>query len=246
MKAEVLALVLLAALLSGCATARREPPAEGNAADLNLQLGIGYMQQGHYDVALEKLQKSLGYDDRSPVAHNAIGVLYEEIGRPALAETHFRKATTLDAGFGPAQLNYARFLCAHGQPAAGESQYLALLKTPELASADEIYLGAGACARRIPDPQRAEAHFRQALEVNPNAASALYELAELYFSQGNALQARASLQRFHALAGYRRQSLELGIAIEDALGGGDLRRHYVDLMSRLADSGAARPLPASP
>lgn len=249
MSAKLIATGLALVLSVGCMTTpskQRQSVETAEAAELNLRLGIAYMQQGHYDLALTKLKKSLSYDSDSAKTHNAIAVLFEETKRPELAKEHYRKAVELDPKFGVARMNYGRLLCAGGEPEQGKEQFLALIDEAEFSARDAAYIGAGICARLASELQRAESYFREALEENPDAAAALYELAELSHLQGDNLQARAFLQRFHDKASYSPQSLRLGIVIEQALGGEDLRREYVELLSsRFADSDQARQLKKS-
>lgn len=234
-------------LLAGCAglwgPAADSP--EASAATLNMQLGISYMQQGNFDVALEKLNKAISYNDRLAEAHNALGVLYDETRQPVLAEQHFQRALALDPGFTLAQLNYAQFLCTHNKPADGESRFLALAANPPNGAVDiaiRAYSGAAVCALATADRPRAESYLRKALELKDDS-TVLYRLADLYYAQGDYLKARAFLQRFHSQAGYNPESLWLGISIEEKLGDTALQRQYTDLLlSRFAESAAARRL----
>jgi type IV pilus assembly protein PilF len=201
------------------------------------------MLQGHFDVALEKLRKALSYNDSFPEAHNAIALLYEQTGQETLAEHHYQRAVELNAEFTRAKLNYAQFLCTHGNPSEGEKQFLAVATGSPVDSADvyEAYTGAAVCALAIPDRKRADAYLRKALELKPDDASALYRLADLSYGEGEYLKARAFLQRYHALAGYSPESLWLGISIEEKLGDSPLRRQYTQLLlSDFADSDAAQ------
>jgi type IV pilus assembly protein PilF len=231
-------------ILGGCASTAPKPetPRE-EAARINLKLGAGYMQSGHYDIALEKLNKALQYDDSLAEAHNAIAVLYEEIKEDGPAEHHYQRAIELDPKYTLARMNYGRFLCAHGKPADGEKQFLMAADEPLLQSPELVYIGAAVCARKQQAEERAEAHLRRALELNPGSPRALFELAELSLAQREPLQARAFLQRYHAVAGYSPASLWLGINIEEALGDIQARREYVRLLlAQFADSKEARRL----
>jgi len=240
--------LILLPLLTACAhspVGSKPESAETNAAKLNMQLGIAYMQQGNFDVALDKLNKALARDERLPEAHNAIALLYEGTGQPNLAEQHFQRAIELDANYTLAKLNYAQFLCTHGQPAAGEDRFLAIANNPPEGSAElaaKAYTGAAVCALAT-DRQRADNYLRQALTLKPDASGTLYQMANLYYADGDYLKARAFLQRYHAQAGHTPESLWLGISIEDKLGGSPLRQEYTEiLLSKFADSDAARRL----
>ncbi|NJN47135.1 MAG: tetratricopeptide repeat protein [Candidatus Competibacteraceae bacterium] len=101
----------------------------GNAADLNYQLGVRYMQRGRFDVAQEKLEKALSFREDFPEVHNALAVLYDEEGNKELAERHFQRAIALDANFSLAVKNYGQFLCRNDQPAEGEALLLGLAQS---------------------------------------------------------------------------------------------------------------------
>jgi type IV pilus assembly protein PilF len=233
---------------NGCANLSGSGTVESDAkvAELNLQLGMRYMTQGNFGVALEKLKKSLTYDENSAVAHNAIAVLYDETNQTTLAENHFQKAVSLDPDFITAKLNYAHFLCTNGKPREGEATYVALAEEPAEGGADlayRAYMSAAVCTLKIPDQQRADDYLRKALTLKPNDANTLYQLADLYYGTGDYLKARAFLQRYHHQAGYDPESLWLGISIEDKLGDVAMRQEYTQLLlSRFADSDVARRL----
>lgn len=236
--------------VNGCANLSGSGAVESDSevAELNLQLGMRYMTQGNFGVALEKLKKSLSYDDDSAVAHNAIAVLYDETNQTTLAENHFQEAVALDPSFITAKLNYAHFLCTNGKPREGEATYIALAEEPAEGGADlayRAYMSAAVCTLKIPDQQRADDYLRKALALKPNDANTLYSLADLYYGTGDYLKARAFLQRYHKRAGYSPESLWLGISIEDKLGDTATRQKYTQLLlSRFADSDVARRLQA--
>jgi type IV pilus assembly protein PilF len=230
-----LALLSLALLLGACASTQ-EREFKRNVAEANFKLGIGYMQSGHFEVASEKLLKALQFDDNYPEAHNAIAVLYEEIREYGPAEQHYRQAIALKPDYTLARMNYARFLCMRqpGRAAEGESEYQKIAADPANAGATaaDAYAGLGLCARQRNDPAQAEIWLRQALEIDPNNNTALYQLAELSHSQGKVLQGRAFLQRYHAQTRPTPQSLWLGIVIESAPDGDvQLRRQYAALLT---------------
>lgn len=224
----------LTLLLAACANTQ-EQEFNRNVAEANFKLGVGYMQSGHFNVAAEKLLKALQYDDNYPEAHNAIAVLYEEIREYGPANEHYRRAIDLKPDYTLARMNYARFLCLRepAQTAEGESEFQKIIADPNNAgvNAAEAYTGLAICARQRNDPVQAETWLRQALDINPNNTSALFELAKLSQSQNKTLQARAFLQRYHSQSRPTRQSLWLGITIESSQDGDPLlRRDYSALL----------------
>lgn len=245
-------LTLALALLLGACANSPDQDFNQSVADANFKLGIGYMQSGHFEVAAEKLLKSLQFDERSPETHNAIAVLYEDMREYGPAETHFKRAIELKPDYTLARLNYARFLCirepVRTADAESELQKIAADSANAGANAAEAYAIMATCARKRDDPVQADAWLRKALELNPNNANALLALAELSHHQGKTLQARAFLQRYHTRIRPTPQSLWLGIAIEQAADGDpQLRRDYgVLLLSQFPNSDETRRLKQSP
>lgn len=258
------ALVLaLAAGLSGCQTigkwfgAEEDPNAAGvpqvpppriepnreEAARLNLRLGIGYIQSGDYAVAVEKLKKAIEFDDSVAEAHNALGLAHERLRELGAAEREYARAVELNPNFAPAQLNQARLACLRGQVGVGEKRLVAMADNPVGDVTPETALVEAASCVRTVAPERAEDYLRRAIELNPRASRAHYDLAVLLLDRGRATEARVELQRFHELAGYSAESLALGIRIADATGDAALRREYQTLLqSRFGGSPDARRL----
>ncbi|MCP5195570.1 MAG: type IV pilus biogenesis/stability protein PilW [Gammaproteobacteria bacterium] len=234
-------------LLAACASTQ-EQAFNRDVAEANFKLGVGYMQSGHFEVATEKLLKALQYDDNYPEAHNAIAILYEEIREYGPANEHYRRAIDLKPDYTLARLNYARFLCLRepARAAEGENAFQQIIADPSNAGANaaEAYAGLAICARQRNDPAQAEIWLRQALDLNANNTSALFELARLSQTQNKTLQARAFLQRYHSLSHPTPQSLWLGITIESSQDGDPLlhRDYSALLMAQYPNSDEARRL----
>lgn len=240
--------VTLGLALTGCVSTSvlETSPASNEAAQLNLQLGIGYIQTGRFDVAQEKLKKALEYNSTLVEAHNALAILYEETGEKTLADREYQMAVQKAPEYALARTNYGRFLCANGKANEGEGQFLLAIADPELKNADAAYAGAGTCARALEATDRAGQYFRKALEINPFSTAALFEFASLSHEQGENEQARQLLQRYHNVASYSPASLWLGISVEKALGDRQIRQEYERLLlSKFADSQEARRLTQS-
>ena len=227
-------LVYAALLLTACAslqnTSAPVEPSDSEAAQLNLKLGIGYMQAQRFNIAIEKLQKALQYDSSLVEAENALGVLYEATQAAHLAEQHYQNALQLKPDYMLAKMNYARFLCANGQTAKGETLFLEAAVAPQQEAPEIAYTGAGVCARRAGLLPQAEQYFRQALQANANASAALLELAIVKKDQSRYQEAREFLDSYHKRAGFSRTSLELAITIEEALGNTAMRDQYAAML----------------
>jgi type IV pilus assembly protein PilF len=211
---------ILVLALTACSTnpAGSDSQRARRIADTNLQLGIAYMREGDYDTAMVKLQKALEADPDSATVNGTLALLYENIGENQLAEKHFKKALQLSPKDPQTHNNYGQYLCRHGE-------YTQALEQFKIAASDPLYPGiaasltnAGICAGSIPDAKQAEEYFRKALEHDQNYAYALLQMADLMFTQGNNLAARAYIQRFDGVSKPSAESLWLGVRIESALG----------------------------
>ncbi len=221
-------------MLSGCATTTKEEPASQNerAALINVQLGAAYMEQGKYDIAMEKLQRALKEDPSLASAHHAIGYLYEHLGELDDASKHYRRAVSLDPDDSNAHNTYGAFLCRQRKWKEAEEQFALALKNPLYKSPEVAYTNAGICELGVPDLKAAEGNLRRALEIDSNYPSALFAMAQLSLSAGRYLPARAYLERYFGVAPKSAGSLWLGIQVERALGNRDIEASYELLLKR--------------
>lgn len=229
MNRPVLILTLaLSLLMVGCtSTEVREGVDPEKAAEANATLGVRYMLQGNNEVALEKLKRSLEFDDEYAPAHHYLAELYRRLDRPEEADKHFRQAIRYQDPPDSALFNnYGAFLCSNGRPDEGEKQFLKVLDNPVYPRPDQVYENLGLCAEGKPDLEKAEQYLRKALAQNPRLPKSLLAMARISHAAGNHLSTRAYLQRFHAEVQHTPESLWLGIQTERELGGKDAVASY--------------------
>ena len=203
------------------------------------------MERGQYELAVEKLRKAVEFDPEHTPAHLTLALLYDQIGRTEAAGEHYRTAARLAPGDGATQNSYGAHLCRIGRLEEAVDRFLKATEDPFYATPEVALTNAGACARRIPDPERAERFLRRALDIRPDFPDALYHMAELSYQQGQAFQARAFLQRYESAAQHEAGSLLLGYRIESSLDNGEGAAEYArDLLQRHPESEEARTLKA--
>lgn len=185
---------------------------------LQVQLGMGYMQEGEYELAMNRLSRALELGPDVPDVHDALGLLHARIGEAAVAEKHFRRAIELAPDFSSARNHFGGFLCAEGRPDQGIEQLLLAAKNPLYKHRDSAYTNAGLCRLRHGEPEQAEELMRAALGINPKAPVALLGMARLTFDSGRHLPARAYLQRYAEVGPRTAESLWLGYQVERELG----------------------------
>lgn len=232
------ALLLISALLSACAGNTRNAASGGDeAAEINMRLGLNYMQRGDYEFALEKLEKALQQDPNLPSAHNTIALLYQRLREVEKAEHHFNKAVDLAPEYSEAQNNYGAFLCQQQRYDEAEERFLIAVENPLYQSVAQAYENAGLCAMQDGDIAKAEGYFRRALQFEPTLGKSLLQMAEISYQQQNYLQARGYVQRFHDAATWTARALLVGIKTENKLGDEDAVSSYVLILrSRFPDS----------
>lgn len=236
-------MLLSMTLLAGCATpdGPGSAPSTHEAARLNMQLGIGYMQAGRFELAQDKLRRALQFDSNLAEAENALGVLHEATGAASLAERHYQRALDIRPEYLLAKMNLGRLLCSAGNTERGRQLFLEAATNPAQENPEIAYTGAGVCSRVANNPARAENDFRQALEHNAFAGGTLFEIASVTYQLGKYQDAQGYLDRYHQRNNFSPDSLQLAIDIERALGNSQMQDHYSQLLrTRFADSTEAR------
>ncbi|MGD8629726.1 MAG: type IV pilus biogenesis/stability protein PilW [Gammaproteobacteria bacterium] len=220
---QQLGVVLLLALLAGCATIGEDGQVidkekkRAAVSQANTMLGVEYLRAGNYEMSREKLEKALAADPDNTQAHDAIAVLFEQVGEPDKAEKHYKKSLRLDPDNPRGHNNYGQFLCARGRYKDAEKEFLTAANDPFYPVPSLALTNAGLCALRIPDEEMAEKYFRKALEFDPKYPPALLQMATLSYSRSNYLSARGYLQRYRESGQDTPESLWLGIRTEYAL-----------------------------
>ena len=212
--------VIVVLLLSACAsTDEQENPRINDevAAQANTQLGIMHMRDGNYEVARFKLEKALELQPDRPDTHEAIAILFAQVGETGLAEKHYRKSLRLNPEYARGHNNYGQFLCAQGHYQKAEKQFLLAAYNPFYDFPSLPLTNAGLCAKRIPDMVKAEEYFRLALEKDPAFAPALLQMGLISYSRGNYMSVRGYMQRLEEVTKHSPESLWLAIRTEYAL-----------------------------
>lgn len=221
-KSLSLPLLMCMLLMAGCATSSgnfSEKQSGKEAADTQVRLAVGYMENDKYELALERLLRATKFDPKSSEAFTTLGVLYERIGNKTEAEKSYRRAADLEPKKGAPHNNYGQFLCSVGKYDQAEKEFAIALadpfyKTPALAAGN-----AGMCAKAAGKSAVAESYLRKALNIDPSLSQLYLPLAMVLESKGEAMKARAFLQR-HETSGIPASAdfLAFAVRVETRLG----------------------------
>lgn len=166
------------------------------AARVNMQLGLGYLQEGNLPIAKEKLDRARSEDPDLPEIHSAMALLDQRLGKDKDADKEFRTALKLQP-HDPAMLNnYAVFLCSHGRPDEGVRYFEQAAANPLYATPWAAFTNEGVCLHAAHRDAEAAARFDRALRSNPAYSEAVYQASELDLELQKYADARLRIDLF--------------------------------------------------
>jgi len=191
---KIIPLLILLGLLQACfVPVNPQPSQEEKASKVNVQLGIGYMQQNNLQLASEKLTKAI---------------------RTEKAEFHYKKATKLDPENSQAANNYGAFLCRQERQLEAEKYFMRALENPLYSTPEFAYTNAAICLLQLGDAEeteQAKEYLHKAIAAKSDFASALLALANLLFDEGDYAAAKPYLDHLYLVARPTARSLWLTI-----------------------------------
>jgi type IV pilus assembly protein PilF len=163
-----LLLLVLVVLLAGCAggggkrnVAKGGKTDNQSAAEIQVKLGRGYMEQGQFEVAHQKLEEALRLDPDSVDGNTLMAVLYERIDRPKLSEKFYRRAVELDPEDGSTNNNFGAYLCGLGRHAEADTYFKRALDDPFYKTPGTAASNAGVCAAQAQTERQIHVGQRQ-------------------------------------------------------------------------------------
>lgn len=196
------------------------------AARLNIELGVGYLNQGQVARAKSKFTRARNLAPQLPEVHYSYGYFQERQGEIASAEKSYQKAIALNPKGGNEHNNYGAFLCRQHQYRKAEKEFLKAMDDPDYMNTSEAIENAGLCVLQIPDTARAAEYFEKALRYDPSRANSLIELAVIYYKEGKWSQAKDYHARFAQVSKPTARSLLLGIELAKNTGDKDKEASY--------------------
>ena len=192
-------LILMTCLLAGCVTetSTRQEPA-GSASELlqkQLDLGVGYLRQGDYQRAKDKLNRALEIDPKNAAVHATFGVLFQLEGERELAERYFKSAVKFDPDSAQARNSYGAFLFSQKRYGEAVEQLKKASENRFYTNRPTVFENLGVAYVRMGDLESADYAFSRAIQLTPDQARALLELAEIRFQQRKYVESRELFAR---------------------------------------------------
>ena len=241
------ALVVVLLLVSACASgpqrsAGRDGMETSAIAQRSINAAQALLEAGKLEEALAETNAALDADPRSAEVHLAQGAVLQALGRGVEAGEHFERALEIAPGSGRVLNAHGAWLCRSGRVDEALAAFSKATMDERYREPEQALVNAGSCAAEAGRNEVAELNFRAALGLQPALAQALGGMARLEHQRGNALSARAFLQRREALGPLSAADLALGVEIETAAGDARAAARYrgqLATMAREADAAAS-------
>jgi type IV pilus assembly protein PilF len=188
------------------------------AADINAQLGVGYLQQGDIERAKTKLLMAQKQDSRSSVVAFGMAYYYDTIGNSKEADHYYKRAYSLATEKGDAANNYGVFLCKQKNYSAAYTYFQKAINDPNYVSTAQTYENLGFCHLAQNDAAAAKDYFLKALRIDPKRAASLLQMAEMSVNAKDWMAAENYLRQYTATGEQSPDALWLGIQTAQALG----------------------------
>ncbi len=208
---------LLIVLLAGCVSqsgSEQETRAENSESfQRQLDLAVGYLRNGDYQRAKEKLNRALEIEPRNSAAHATYGLLFQLEGEPEHAEKYLKDAIRYDPDNAQARNSYGAFLFAEHRYHEAVKQLQEASENRYYANRPTVFENLGVAYRRIGDFEGAEYAFTRAIQLNPSQTRSMIELADIKFEQRFYAEARDLYRRYSQQAQSTPKSLWLCVRL---------------------------------
>jgi type IV pilus assembly protein PilF len=238
---------LIAAMLAACASSasREQVESEARLVDIYTNLAAEQLSLNKLDIALQEIEKALAVDSRNSRANAVMGLIQARLRDDRQAERYLRRAISYDENNAEARNAYGVFLCERDRLQDALKQFDAAIANPLYRAPERPNVNAGVCLMKKPRPVEAEKYFRAALRANPKSPVALYNMARISYDGGQALSARAFMQRYFEATSDSPEALLLAVKIERALRAKDAEASYaLRLRGKFPESAEAKELQA--
>ncbi len=176
---RMMALVLILAVLgSGCANRKKLTRRE--EADLYYEAGLGYINQGNPQKAIEQLKIAHDKNKKDPQIIHALGLAYLQMGMPEKALEWIQKASTYLPEDPEIHNNLASVYILLGQFDKGIFHSTKAIDNPDYRTPAAAYFNRGICKIRKGDIDGGEADFKSAVKHEPMYDMPKIELGRLF------------------------------------------------------------------
>ncbi len=227
---QLLAALALIGFLTACVseptvTRFKDPSAEDleQAIANYVSLAYEFLDQGKQDMAMVNVQRAMEIDSTSPLAHNAMAIIFQTQGEEDKARESFETALRYDSSFSQGRLNYGSFLFSQQEYEEACEQFAIVSEDSTYQGRALAYFNLGICMEELGDLEAAEEAYERCLSLSSEFdyayIGALLELAEIRYNEKRFAQSKqlydehaALLRKYNGVQSPR--ALWLGIRLE--------------------------------
>lgn len=155
------------------------------SAQINVQLGYGYLKQKNYARAKSKFIYALGLQPKLADAHAGLAKYYHIVGESSQAEQHYLNAIKYSKKDSEHKHNYAIFLCDTGRINDAKDNFLSAINEKTYDAVAISYQALGECMRSHNKMDEADEYYRAALRHDPYQADTILALSKIARSRKN-------------------------------------------------------------
>lgn len=144
-------------------TGRPQSPKE--AAALNAQLALAYLDEGKLAVARDQIERALAQDASNLSVQKSAALVYERLKDDEKTLKHYRAAQRLAPDDPDLLNNYGAYLCRKGQTAEGEALLLRAVNDPVYETPELGYTNLSVCLRSAGRAEEADKYRAQAEQI---------------------------------------------------------------------------------
>ncbi len=196
------------------------------SAKAHTELGMGYVDLGRFDIALDEAQIALRADSNYSPAYHLLGMAYMMLKDSTQARDNFERALSLAPGDPEVSNTYGMFKCQNGEATEGLALLESAGRNPYYRYPTRALTNAGLCYLTLNDTNQAQSYFRRAAEVDPTNATALYHLASLLYQAKDYKEAKKAITQLHQNASTTSASAWMGYLIALKTNNDDERVSY--------------------
>lgn len=174
--------------------------AKNEAAKINAQLGMAYLEQKNVQRAKMKLLLALSQGPDIPEPWYSMGYFLEATGDKEEAAKYYLQAVTIAPGRGDTQNNYGTFLCRQGRYNESIKHFLLAVRAQNYLEPAAAYENAGLCSMKSASYKQAASYFKQALLKDPGRNLSLLKLAEANVKLGHYKEAKSFMVQYQIVA----------------------------------------------
>lgn len=235
--------VCLLLALAACASQPEGPSADTgqivgevgdprNRARIHVELANIYYERGNHAIALEELRMAAAADASYAPTYTLFGLVYMELREKSLAQSNFERALQLSPNDGDVNHHYGWFLCQNAREADSIRYFLQAIRNPLYQTPWRSYSAAGVCSMRTKNTKDAEEFFARALKMDPDEPTALLQLGQIRYGQGNIDDARRLVTRYNKQMSPTAESLWLAVRVERKRGERVAEQSYANQLRR--------------